>query len=1558
MNKKLKLAVPFAVLALTCGVAAGCGGHKHDYSQWGHNETQHWKECPEDSEKEKGSVADHGAPNEEGKCPDCGYQLVTHEHSYTQWGSSMTHHWKECPDDGEMDASTRAPHGTPDADGKCPDCAYQILTYVDQSFKLSFRKDGATTPVTSLDGITITISKNGTTLTEGTDYTLEKGEDGVLTVKKIVSDTYTVTILTEDSEYRYSDTLKLDGGGQKEALMEFNYAIASSMSYYVDLTHMNDVDRYLAINTSSVDSFWQWNQPVAEITLNLADEIADSKNVKLEFKLKAEKPNNQPNNAFGIVMTESFKGASLSIWDTESETDGIRLHNLVGQKLAWDAYSADDAATLKWLEGAIYSADGVQLRVVRAGNTITFFANKDGKWVAFKSLACPEGDKTDIRFMGAGSDFVISEINVEGEYTAAPQNYSGTLTVLDGENKVVLAEGAKGLLIAGDTKYEVNLTKKEDGSYSFTGAFVPGMYTLSILGKVNSYSSAAVYVDGDPTADVTLTYGDYATATSHIGDGIQLADRVTITEGNIAIEGYHENGFWQWNIGQGNTVPAATLNLSDEIRYSRNVVLDFKLKATHPNNQPNNAFGVAMTEMHDGINMSFWNTEEHNIAYYALKGTYLGNNEFTPDNNTNHEWLKKAIYGNGAYFRVERNGKDIKFTARNGSEWVTIFEVECYEYADTMVKFLGIGSDYEISGIKVRVPKEGDVADLDIAATFEGESHGYSITVDPSVEEGGSATLIIETSDAELAWSYFPNAIKINGQLIDFSTVTVESLGANRVRYTLVIDNIMENQNIVVTVAKGEKVDCSATVNDETKGSLVLDSEEYYWNDACTLTLTAKEGFRLTGIVLGEETITEGWVKNGFEYVYTFKVTGDIKVNAVFEQTPKLAFDDVAIKVVDSADAAIVLEAGAKITLTGDYESELTLTANEDGTYSAAGSVYIGEYSFAISGLYLGYGKATVEITDGAAEVTFKLGDIASAMQYHHGDNHGMGAIDFETLVEADNNTVKINTAEANGKPVDAFWCWGSKVPEATLTISDEVKNATNVQLEFNLKAVGADADLGNDRHNNAFGIVMAGYKGVGLNWGQLKEEGLNVKEVSENKLAENGWGNGGHEFVWLEKLAYGEDGVNLRAIRNGAKITFFAEDADGNWVKIFATSCAADAKTDIKFLGMGSDYTVSAVKVALPKQAVALNITAEAEDSATITTDQKEYFLNEELTFTVAAAANHELKELVIGGTSITSGWKQDGNKYTYTLLVTGDSIEIVAKLEKTSVEVNLTVAGEGMTDDTLIKLTAKKDGTVTEFTKKEGVSQLIPGEYEVFVYGFKKDTLTVGADGGEVSVSLEKTIAYVSENDTKNEITVNETEKTITIAGNGLNDREPNQRKINAEFVISEEAKNATSLTLTFTAKAVKKENRGDFDWVGSRFGVQIGEGEIGFMVFPRNNVSGTASDVAQLIPGTNLALNPDKDGKTENKWHGDDSDLAWLAGSLFSENGTNFKVVRADGVIHIYAQNGEDWVQLDVKGTKGETATADDLTIGDTVKNQIIFTAGGDNWTFSDIAVEVKE
>ncbi len=178
------------------------------------------------------------------------------------------------------------------------------------------------------------------------------------------------------------------------------------------------------------------------------------------------------------------------------------------------------------------------------------------------------------------------------------------------------------------------------------------------------------------------------------------------------------------------------------------------------------------------------------------------------------------------------------------------------------------------------------------SAAFDGDARGYSVSVDKQFfKSGESVTITIQTENTDSAWSYFPNAITVNGAQIDFSQVAKESLGANRCKYTYTVTNAIENQAIVVTVAKGTKVSYSAAI-DETNtanGTITCDMEnagkEYYWNDLCTLTITVNDGYELAKIVEGDTDVTTGWTvvegENGVTvYTYSFTVTEDINVVA------------------------------------------------------------------------------------------------------------------------------------------------------------------------------------------------------------------------------------------------------------------------------------------------------------------------------------------------------------------------------------------------------------------------------------------------------------------------------------------------------------------------------------------------------------------------------------------------------------------------------------------------------------------------------------------------------
>lgn len=127
-NTSKRVVALLGAVALMASLAA-CGEqtHTHDYSKWESNKTYHWKVCTEDGEKDQDSQAKHTDENKDGKCDVCGYDVgLPHEHSYTAWDCDETNHWKVCPEDNEKDASSVEAHIDANADGKCDVCGQEL----------------------------------------------------------------------------------------------------------------------------------------------------------------------------------------------------------------------------------------------------------------------------------------------------------------------------------------------------------------------------------------------------------------------------------------------------------------------------------------------------------------------------------------------------------------------------------------------------------------------------------------------------------------------------------------------------------------------------------------------------------------------------------------------------------------------------------------------------------------------------------------------------------------------------------------------------------------------------------------------------------------------------------------------------------------------------------------------------------------------------------------------------------------------------------------------------------------------------------------------------------------------------------------------------------------------------------------------------------------------------------------------------------------------------------------------------------------------------------------
>ena len=131
-KKSLLIFLLAAVSAVTVGLVGCKKDHTHSYTDWDSDSTKHWKVCPDDGEIDEDSKAPHKDANSDGECDECG----EHVHVYTAWGSDDDKHWKKCPDDNTADTSTEAAHKDENSNGYCDDCNYKY------SYSVTFNMHG------------------------------------------------------------------------------------------------------------------------------------------------------------------------------------------------------------------------------------------------------------------------------------------------------------------------------------------------------------------------------------------------------------------------------------------------------------------------------------------------------------------------------------------------------------------------------------------------------------------------------------------------------------------------------------------------------------------------------------------------------------------------------------------------------------------------------------------------------------------------------------------------------------------------------------------------------------------------------------------------------------------------------------------------------------------------------------------------------------------------------------------------------------------------------------------------------------------------------------------------------------------------------------------------------------------------------------------------------------------------------------------------------------------------------------------------------------------------
>lgn len=1183
MNKKTKWAIPFAVLALTCGIAAGCGGgHKHSYTEWAHNETQHWKECPDDHEKDEGTLADH-VFDDDGVCV-CGVTEqvapvtdVTITNGTTDTNGTVTLS-KTTAKAGDSVTVTVAPNDGYQLESLTVNGAnvFGAMTGNTYEFRVSenttvvavFEKIASSSVNAQITGKKYGVTGNslqaGTTVTlsatDREDVTATVTADGKIAVDEIAGDNWKVKVdgyvtaeimIPRDTEYTDAISLEYD-------LME-NLSISWGNRDQEDLSAQNDG------KVTHTSDYYQWVS-----TKDSYDSVAITANVvKGGFRQGVFirfKGDTYADDGFVMLAKENQEKISIC-----GAGDGYTGKNL--WKDNWDEY-------LKPLE-----KDGYELTLVRDGANIYIFI--DGEYKATKAL--PEGYADKECYVGL---FCTDATKMENsERTFAIQDASAFLDVTVTDET---AEDAHGTVAIDKTTAKlqdtVTVTLTPETGYKIKNLTVGGVSVLAQI-KNNVYTftvlkNTAVVAEFEEAKTVESVELTVTGAEGFTVDGTEI----TLEQLGTKWTGTVQNG--KVTLGDADhPVALGTLNATANFGgYQIKIdTVDVALPSEGTTATAEVTLGFTGSGIEYGGAVSSANPATGALTYK------LGNDSNSAYNN---KYDIAGIEG-GGYFATK-----IKFT-NDGSLTIILRRSSDNKEIKYVVQNNGAQNKGDGSNFVFGLDDDG------IANGIWSDGAFVSLSAYNQAFKGDGVWIVLgyDAGTGALT-SYIGTSLESMRPLKQLKAIT-EGLTINGFGVGNWFSNISNSETASVTLKYGatmadigmeieEKVTVTASVNEDSMGSVALDAEDgkYFSGTQVKVTVTASAGCFLQSIKVGEaEAITEGWTAEGNVYTYTFNAPeGGVAVVATLAESPEVTLSGVTVNITDGTNAIDLGETvQAKLTPYVGDAYDVTLTKGENGAYTFGGTFLKGEYRLSLAGKNLGYSSVTVAVDETVAPITMKYSLTSEVVKGPREDASIAVTGDTITIV---------------GTQHDAFAEWShhsdNEVPYVTLNIPDEVKNAKDVMLEFNLKTSNQSGYF-----INGFGVGMTGFNGLRMLFadsgdkaytpdGKIITAVLNGRKMGEDNIS--GSGHSVKTYGFIETLALTDDGVNIRAVRNGTALKFYAQNEAGEWVLIqfllpvngnysnlqYVDHLTVDenAVNDFRFIANGADWTVSAITVTLNPEA------------------------------------------------------------------------------------------------------------------------------------------------------------------------------------------------------------------------------------------------------------------------------------------------------------------------------------------------------------------------------------
>ena len=447
-----------------------------------------------------------------------------------------------------------------------------------------------------------------------------------------------------------------------------------------------------------------------------------SENFLMEFTLKMSDFTQGFNDygawqRYAIRLTEGNTGFYFWSWNDGVAKTHIRVFtadNLTNaaaegknipdvENSAYNSYEVQ----FGYITNELLDADGLQLRILRAGNTFVLYALNGEEWVKLGSVSCEAGDKIDMEVYAGVGTYEWSNVNFTN------------VSFVEEKAPTVGGEDGNVAHYTDGTNYWL-----EDGTPTTADAVVITAVnvTLTVNGLALDGTTEQAVAEGT-VITFTGTYGNYSYKMGEAAPTEMLADTYTVTAEGYAVTTLvvsKQGGALTLTLKEAITIAGSvadytsgqwsgseTLSISDELKTNTNVTLEFTVKnvtnssAGWPTDEwASQRIAIQMAEGNEGF-LFFLPSTETNIFDMTDNGIGDGNkHKFDANGNWINELMRSE---NGVNMRIVREGANVTLSVQNAEEaWIEIGTVTCASAdAATEIVFYGCGVEWEFSSITV-----------------------------------------------------------------------------------------------------------------------------------------------------------------------------------------------------------------------------------------------------------------------------------------------------------------------------------------------------------------------------------------------------------------------------------------------------------------------------------------------------------------------------------------------------------------------------------------------------------------------------------------------------------------------------------------------------------------------------------------------------------------------------------------------------------------------------------------------------------------------------------------